>query len=171
MKRRTKRNIIILMSLLVISAVSIYKAVGYKHSCDLWLKDKAKEKPWQLGDNIIKEIQRQGGRTVRINYVDTTEIIVEKFKDTYPNGHIPNTFKGVDRRMAARIGEAVWFTEVGKKEVFAGRPIYVGARKKSWRVHSGNWIGPGMPIMEISKSDGRIIVYYWEKCHQDFFLY
>ena len=108
---------------------------------------------------------------MRINYVDTTEIVVEKFEDTYPDGRIPNTFKGVDRRMAARIGEAVWFTEVGNKEVFAGRPIYVGARKKSWRVRSGNCIGPGSPIMEINKSDGRIMIYYWEKCCQELYLY
>ena len=74
-----------------------------------------------------------------------------------------NMFKGVSAKMAARIAEAVWFTEFNDT-IIEKRPIQVYKEKNCWLVFSARNMGyRGRPCMEIDCKDGRIISYRFEK--------
>ena len=63
--------------------------------------------------SFLQTSQMQKDKTVKNNYLDDKEIDIDKsniFLNCNPETNI-NLFKGVSAKMAARIAEAVWFTE------------------------------------------------------------
>ena len=115
--------------------------------------------------SFLQTSQMQKDKTVKYNYLDDKEIDIDKsniFLNCNPETNI-NLFKGVSAKMAARIAEAVWFTEFNDT-IIEKRPIQVYKEKNCWLVFSVRNMGyRGRPCMEIDCKDGRIISYRFEK--------
>ena len=72
-------------------------------------------------------------------------------------GNFPK--EGITRTMAARIAEAIWYTQFGDR-IIECRPYFVVFSKGLWIVatyHSEEIVGN--PYMEIDAKDGRIVRY------------
>lgn len=81
--------------------------------------------------SFLQTSQMQKDKTVKYNYLDDKEIDINKsniFLNCNPETNI-NLFKGVSAKMAARIAEAVWFTEFNDT-IIEKRPIQVYKEKK-----------------------------------------
>lgn len=81
--------------------------------------------------SFLQTSQMQKDKTVKYNYLDDKEIDIDKsniFLNCNPETNI-NLFKGVSAKMAARIAEAVWFTEFNDT-IIEKRPIQVYKEKK-----------------------------------------
>lgn len=84
----------------------------------------------------------QKDKTVKYNYLDDKENDIDKsniFLNCNPETNI-NLFKGVSAKMAARIAEAVWFTEFNDT-IIEKRPIQVYKEKTvGWFFLQGIWV-------------------------------
>ena len=81
--------------------------------------------------SFLQTSQMQKDKTVKYNYLDDKEIDIDKsniFLNCNPETNI-NLFKGVSAKMAARIAEAVWFTEFNDT-IIEKRPIQGYKEKK-----------------------------------------
>ena len=96
---------------------------------------------------------------VPYNYLSLSDINKDTI-DVYGSdvsGKFPK--EGITRVMAARIAEAVWYTQFGDR-IFECRPYSVVFSKGLWIVaayHSEEIVGN--PYMEIDSKDGRIVRY------------
>ena len=108
-----------------------------------------------------KEVQKV---LVPYNYLSLSDIN----KDTIPvyRSDVPGKFpkEGITRTMAARMAEAVWFSQFGDR-IIQCRPYSVVFSKGLWIVaandHSEESVGN--PYMEIDSKDGRIVRYILRK--------
>lgn len=70
---------------------------------------------------------------------------------------------GITRIMAARIAEAIWFSQFGDS-IIKCRPYSVVLDKNIWIVSADNTNGTvGGAYMEIDKTNGRIVRYIMGK--------
>lgn len=92
--------------------------------------------------SFLQTSQMQKDKTVKYNYLDDKEIDIDKsniFLNCNPETNI-NLFKGVSAKMAARIAEAVWFTEFNDT-IIEKRPIQVYKEKTvGWFFLQGIWV-------------------------------
>ena len=82
--------------------------------------------------SFLQTSQMQKDKTVKYNYLDDKEIEIDIdksniFLNCNPETNI-NLFKGVSAKMAARIAEAVWFTEFNDT-IIEKRPIQAKCKK------------------------------------------
>ena len=103
-----------------------------------------------------KEVQKV---LVPYNYLSLSDINKDTI-DVY-GSDVPGKFpkEGITRVMAARIAEAVWYTQFGDR-IFECRPYSVVFSKGLWIVAADNSEEiVGNPYMEIDSKDGRIVRY------------
>lgn len=129
--------------------------------------DEASVKAWELKVKPIndfyeeKQHLREFWDTIPYNYLTESDIncdAVELYKG-------PSMFpeKGVSRMMAARIAEAVWFTQFGEK-IIRCRPYSVTFSEGKWIVTANHVEGVSdSAYIEIDPKDGRIIRYICDK--------
>lgn len=128
-----------------IEASDIYSELEKQQSQDS-IKEKEPDKEYQ---KIL----------VPHNYLSLSDIN----KDTIPvyRSDVPGKFpkEGITRTMAARIAEAIWYTQFGDR-IIECRPYSVVFSKGLWIVAADNSEEiVGNPYMEIDAKDGRIVRY------------
>ena len=103
-----------------------------------------------------KEVQKV---LVPYNYLSLSDINKDTI-DVY-GSDVPGKFpkEGITRTMAARIAEAIWYTQFGDR-IIECRPYSVVFSKGLWIVAADNSEEiVGNPYMEIDAKDGRIVRY------------
>ena len=105
-----------------------------------------------------EERQREIRKSVLYNYLCDEDV---QARPVHPyDSDLQGLLKGgITRVMAARIAEAVWYTQFGDR-IIECRPYFVVFSKGLWIVatyHSEEIVGN--PYMEIDAKDGRIVRY------------
>ena len=155
-----KKNVIICIMgvlLLLTACLCFFYRREYIEASDIY-----SELEKQQSQDTIKEKEpdKEAQKVlVPYNYLTLSDINKDTI-DVY-GSDVPGKFpkEGITRAMAARIAEAVWYTQFGDR-ILECRPYSVVFSKGLWVVatyHSEETVGN--PYMEIDSKDGRIVRY------------
>ena len=155
-----KKNVIICIMgvlLLLTACLCFFYRREYIEASDIY-----SELEKQQSQDSIKE-KEPGKESQKMlvphNYLSLSDIN----KDTIPvyRSDVPGKFpkEGITRTMAARIAEAIWYTQFGDR-IIECRPYSVVFSEGLWIVAADNSEEiVGNPYMEIDAKDGRIVRY------------
>jgi len=161
--REMTKNIIIVV-LIGITILTSYTSINYRKKYEDLQTKHLEVKFKSLTDYTKqKELQRKFYARLPYNYLDDSDVNrnpIFKYNSQVKSNGPKN---GITRIMAARIAEAIWFTQFGDS-IIKCRPYSVVLDKNIWIVSADNTNGTvGSAYMEIDKTNGRIVRYIMGK--------
>ena len=158
--REMTKNIIIVV-LIGITILTSYTSINYRKKYEDLQTKHLEVKFKSLTDYTKqKELQRKFYARLPYNYSDVNRNPIFKYNSQVKSNGPKN---GITRIMAARIAEAIWFTQFGDS-IIKCRPYSVVLDKNIWIVSADNTNGTvGSAYMEIDKTNGRIVRYIMGK--------
>lgn len=158
---------IVLVSAGVLAVCSVILALWYKREYDIQCLSRAERWKSEAFHTQEVELQKQAGLSLKYNYPDDKDVVKDAYVDIRygtGNGFRPTSVS--NPLLAARIAEAVWFSDAGEGIVH-GRPVIVKPCRNLWIVSSRKAVNGAWPYTEIDRNNGRIVKHCWLKSPAD----